>query len=158
MKKLTIVALAVVLAGCSLDIDEIRDEFRDGFYGADFSGFSVYYGDFSAVRCMGDIPSWMTARVQYVVTNEIQGPEYTLYRGWGDCDCYAMLYMDIAFVRFGVKCDLALVDTGRAVVAGGVINHAVIRLPSGRLVNAQNGTTYTGQIAYVYTFDEVFNK
>jgi hypothetical protein len=154
MRSLAALFLALALSGCALNPDERIDLELHEVY----TGFSLYYGDFSSVRNMSDIPDFMYQRVKYSDTDDPQSPEYTLSRGKGDCDCYAMLYMNIAFVRFGVKCDLAFCDASRQIIEGGKINHAVVRLPSGEYIGAQSGLPYTGPIGYVLDFDEVFSE
>lgn len=154
MRKLAVLLLALTISGCAFQSDEWIDDALHRQY----TGFSLYYGDFSEVYDIDVIPDYMYYRVKYVETDDPQSPEYTLSRGKGDCDCYAILYMNIAFVQFGVKCDLAFCDTSRQIIEGGKINHAVVRLPSGEYIGAQSGLPYTGPIGYVLDFDEVFSE
>lgn len=150
-RLLATISLALLLSSCSFDTwrdDKLRDI---------YTGFPLYYGDFSVIEDMAYIPWYMDNRVEYVSTDTPQSPETTLLRGKGDCDCYALLYMNIAYVRFGIKCDLAFCNI-RKVVDGGKVNHAIIRLPSGEYISAQNGEPYTGSVGYLFTFDEVFSE
>ena len=154
MRYALLVFAALLLSSCAFNPDESIDRQLHDKY----TGFSLYYGDFSEVYHIDCIPDYMHYCVKYSETRKAQSPQETLERGAGDCDCYAMLYMNIAFVRFGVKCDLAFCDTSREIIEGGKVNHAVIRLPDGECLNAQSGEPYTGPIGYVLDFDEVFSK
>lgn len=150
---LTVVFLMVALSGCK-QISDIRS---DMMYKEDFEKVSLYYGDFSKVKSMSLLPYWMGKRIDYVPFNDVREPREVLESGLGDCDGFALVYMNVAYVKYGVKCDLAYVlVNGKAVVSGGKADHAVVRLPSGTYLHAQTGMEYKGDIAYIYTFDEVF--
>jgi hypothetical protein len=157
MKKLYVVFLLTALTVSSCDT--LYNEIDDSRFTSMYSDIPLYYGDFSRVLSPCFISAWMRERVTYESTRRVKYPEETLSSGSGDCDCYALLYMNIMYVCFGIKCDLALVNTGkRHVVAGGKIDHAVVRLPNGTLISAQSGAVFNGKIRYIYYFDEVFSR
>lgn len=145
--------IVLMLSGCQ----QVYNNIADSVYEAEFSNISLYYGDFSGIKDMNQISFWMRRRVTWKYTRSIQSPKETLERGTGDCDGYALLYMNIAYVLFNVKCDLVLTDLDdRKIKEGGTIDHAVVRLPSGKLIDAESGWEYNGPICYIYSFDTVF--
>lgn len=164
MKKIFIIILvAIACSSCSFDVEgkaqEQLDEYRDEQLEKKFTGHTLYYGDFSEIDSIDDIPDYMDRYVDYLKTINAQDPEYTLFIGTGDCDCFALLYQNILFVRFGIKSDLGIVkNTDRHVVEGGRTNHAVIILEEGTPIHAQSGALFTGAIGYMFTFDEVFSR
>lgn len=149
MKHIAIVILTIALTSCQ----EIINIGAELMYEGDYSYIPLYYGDFYGIQSLEDIPRWMRSKVKYEVS-DVQSPRETLDRGKGDCDCYALLYMNIAYILFDIKCDLGLVDKNN----DGNIDHAVVILPSGKLINAQYGTEYNGSTDYEYDFDTVFKR
>jgi hypothetical protein len=92
-------------------------------------------------------------------------PQDTLARGYGDCDDYSILFINLIYILTGEKFSLILVDSNltqyssRAVVDGGFINHAIVQAPNGRYVEPQNGWFLdVPKVGFKYTFHEVFNK
>lgn len=151
MKYFSIALMAFMLTGCQ----QIIDTSANMQYGDDFSGFNLFYGDFSAIDSLWDIPYWMDKYVTFKETTEVLSPKEVMKRGFGDCDGYALLFMNIAYVRFGIKPSLCLVDYSRAIVDGGYVNHAIVKV-NGKYYHAQSGQKYTGSIGYEYSFDHVF--
>lgn len=148
MKNCVILGLVLCLTGCA--------QINDIYYSNMFSDIPLYYADYSSIQDVWGIPYYYYDAVKYAITDDLQTPQETLTKGTADCEGYALLYMNIAYIRFGIKCDLVLTNSGRSIVEGGDIDHAVIRLPSGIMVNAQTGSIYHGPICYIYSFDEVF--
>ena len=147
MKNCVMLGLILCLTGCA--------QINDTYFSARFADIPLYYADYSGIQDVWGIPYYYDA-VKYAITDDLQTPQETLTKGTADCEGYALLYMNIAYIRFGLKCDLVLTLSGRAIVEGGAVDHAVIRLPSGIMVNAQTGSIYHGPICYIYSFDEVF--
>lgn len=155
MKKIIFVFLAFFFVSCS----NIMDGLAESKLSAYFSGIPLCYYDFSSIENIDEIPLWIRSRVSYEITNETLSPEELLKRGKGDCDGYALLYMNIAYIRFGMRCSLCLVDlTDRKIVNGGSINHAVIRFPDGTLIDPQNGDVVFFDVGYEYSFSDVFKE
>ena len=150
MKRIIgIFILVVSLTSCSDVIGLVEDMTYEG----DYSYIPLYYGDFDNIQDTSDIPRWMRSKVQYEVS-DVQSPKETLDKGTGDCDCYAILYMNITYILFDIKCNLVLTNNS----GGDLVNHAVVRLPSGKMINAQTGTDYNGPTYYEYDFDIVFKR
>jgi len=143
--------LSILLTGCQ----QIYNIAADQQYGNGFSDIPLYYGDFSEIETIDDISSWMRSRVSYRITDTVLSPEEVLDSGYCDCDGYALLYMNISYVRFGVKPSFGLVKQGKKIVHGGEIDHAVVKL-HGNYINAQSGSLFTGKVGYEYSFDHVF--
>lgn len=148
MKNCVILGLVLCLTGCYVPT-------LDTIYSRTFHNIPLYYADYSKVKGIWDIPTYYTT-ISYKPTSGVQTPQETMERGTGDCDCFTLLYMNIAYCRFGLKCNLVLTDPQRTVVAGGKVNHTVVQLPSGLLIEAETGSIYHGTISYIYSFDEVF--
>lgn len=147
--------ISTLFSSCAL-----RDMYIDDVLMEKYTGFSLYYQeDFSQIPNIECISWYMENHVTYKKTKERQSPKETMLKGTGDCDCLALLYMNIAYLVFGVKCDLAFCEPSeREIVDGGDVTHAVVRLPGGVYINAQDSSVYTGLIGYIFTFDEVFSK
>jgi hypothetical protein len=155
MKKIIIMGLVSLLfSSCS-----IYNEIGDYVYSYRFSDISLYYGDFSEIESVDKISKWINTKIKYEKTKDILTPEEILQKGKCDCDGYSLLFMNIAYVRFGIKCSLSLVDTkDRKVVEGGDINHAIVKLPNGILIEPQTGRKVYYDVCFEYTFDEIFIK
>jgi len=156
MKK----ALLLIVAFLSLtSCKQIYDTQQEAYNQKMFSDIPVYYGNFEGLETLEDITPWINSRVTYKETDRVLSPEECIIRGQCDCDGYALLWMNIAYVQFGIECDLILVkDESRKIEAGGTINHALVRLPNGTQIAPQNGEKRNYTVRYSYHFDEVFNK
>lgn len=155
MKKLSILLLCLVLVGCQ-DIINFNE---DLLLGDMFSGIPLYYGDFRAVQSLSTISLYLGDRIYYEPTNGVQTPAQIFRRRRADCDGYALCWMNIAYIRFGIKTDLCIVkaEGSRRVESGGTdYNHAVVRLPDGRQMDAQSGRIVKYTVKYSYSFDDVF--
>lgn len=149
MNKIILVIVSVLFfSSCDFAVD--------GFFSEIFKDIPLYYGDFTEIENEGQISPWINARVEYKKIGDGQSPKETLRRGEGDCDSFVLLYMNILYVRFGIKSTFCLVVSGRNIVEGGFVNHAIIRMPSGRLIEAQQGKMVDYSIGYEYSFDHVF--
>lgn len=154
MKNVILVLLVVGgLSGCKQIVD----------YGTDcaaadrYSNTPLYYGNFSFIRDETLIPFWMDQRVTYKMSNDLATPEQTVITGYGDCEEFALLYLNIMYIRFGKKGDLCLVVHGRTVEAGGrECNHAVVRYGS-TLIEPRTGNQVYYTVCYSYKFDDIFN-
>jgi hypothetical protein len=145
--------LAVFFVGCS----QITDIYCDSQY-ADVYKTRIYRGDFSEIKSISDIHKWINARVQYKSDEgeNVCSLEETLTSGYGDCEEIARIYLDVLYVRFGIKGDYCLVDFGdRKIEEGGFCNHAAIRY-NGTLIEPKSGLQETYKISFSYTFDEIF--
>lgn len=156
MKKiLAIVLFLLLLISC--------DVLSDIYYFNLAKNHELYYGDFGEIETFEDISDFIKSKVHYQSDGKdiYSNPEEVLNRGYGDCDDYAILFMNIAYVELGLKFDLSLVysteNNQREIDKGGWIDHAVVML-HGKLYSAYEGTIITEYYSsYHYTFYEVFN-
>ena len=91
-----------------------------------------------------------------------QSPEITMRKRTGDCEDYALLFMNLAYIISNgeVLMDLVLVKdfgTPRTIVNGGIPNHAQISY-QGIIYEAQTGYPIYNSVMYRYIFWEVFKK
>lgn len=162
MKKiLLLIVITMMVVGCS-SLWPTQDEYADSVFSARASGHNLYYGDFSEILVLEDISTWIMARIVYVPdkTDSWDDPEVVLERGYGDCDDYALLVMNIAYIVFGIEFDLVLVDTNKVKIIeeGGTINHASVAIED-LVLNVYNLSQYSLDvpIAFRYNFWYVFN-
>jgi len=127
------------------------------------SGHFLYDPDLSDIYTFKDVAEYIQGEIFYFpdMIDSIDNPEEVLTRGYGDCDDYALLFMNIAYFELGVKFDLASVyvnstDT-RMIVNGGFVNHAMVSL-NGILYSAYTGEVVEdNEISYLCFFDFVFS-
>lgn len=152
--QIMVLLFVLALSACQVNPDELRDE----AYAEDYRNIVLYYGDFTTIPRLSFVPSWIDAHTTFIAGLETRDPREVVESGLVDCDGVALLYANIAYVKFGLKCSLCLTNYSRSILSGGKVNHAVVRLPDGTVIEPQTGEPYTGSIGYEYTFDEVFIK
>lgn len=157
MKK---ILFSIIICSIFISCDNpVFNNISDYIYEEEFSNIPLYYSDFSEIKNIAQIPLWMKSKISYEKTDEVLSPEEILTRGKCDCDGFAILYMNIAYVRFGIKCSLCIVDqNSKEIIDGGIGNHAIVRLPDGTLIAAQTGRVATYDVGYEYDFDDVFSR
>jgi len=161
MKQFMVILAVVLLTGCQ-QIDAFMDGCIDQ-YNKKYYKTSLYYGDFSMIKSVNKIGVFIINNIHYkfeVNGNYVQSPYETLSLGTGDCEDFALLYMNILYVRFGIKSELIFVDSKdvsyRTVENGELFDHCMVRLADGTIVEPQNGFYYSVEVQYSYTFDEIF--
>jgi hypothetical protein len=175
MKKLLIIFIAIWgFLGCKGLLWD--GDWKDIVYSEYASNHNLYYGNFDTVKALDYVVPWIWTFVRYAVEviDVWSSPRTTVERGYGDCDDIVILAMNIAYVVFGIKFDLVLVNTldvrsitghvcpfhdySRSSVGGGSVNHAMI-YRNGKVYEAQRNLTEPVNIAieYIYPFDEVLN-
>lgn len=151
-----IIIVSLIFVSCD---NPVFNTISDYIYEEEFSDIPLYYSDFSEIENINQIPLWMKSKISYEKTDEVLSPEEILTRGKCDCDGFAILYMNIAYVRFGIKCSLCIVDqNSKEIIDGGIGNHAIVRLPDGTLIEPQNGKIIYYDVGYEYDFDDVFSR
>lgn len=85
------------------------------------------------------------------VSGIVQNPSETLFLGTGDCEDFAILYIDLMALWFGIECNLILVSTDND-----TINHAVVELPDGTLINAENSQVVYYKVEHRIEYDNLF--
>ena len=122
--SMIIVLISLLTISCDMMIDANLTEKAEGH--------TLYETDFSGIDSYEDIAVWIEERVEYRSenTDEWLNPAETLARGYGDCDDFAILFINIAYFRFGVKGNLIAVDANqsRSIVSGGQVNHAIVEI------------------------------
>jgi hypothetical protein len=160
-KIFLILASSFLFFSCQLVTQGI-DIGQDVYNTAQFSEVSVFKSSFPAITTQEDVCPWIKKMVTYRKSGDsaFPSPKQTLLLGYGDCKAFSTLYMDIMYVKFGIKTELCLVDSdeNRSIEAGGKINHAIVRLPSGKLINPQSGEMVHYTVKFSYSFDTVFNQ
>ncbi len=116
-----IVGVSLFFASCELD---------PGY--KYFNRYNLYYDDYSSIENYTDISNWINDRVYYKV-DKIEwwsSPLETVTRGYGDCDDFSILFINIAYIVFDVKSELIAVDIDnmRTVVSGGNATHALVKI------------------------------
>ena len=148
------VIVIILFSSCSFN------QVCDSFYQTRFKKMNLYYDDYSNIYSYSDIASWINNRITYQQDkfDYWSAPSDVIARGYGDCDDYALLFINIAYIVFGDECNLILVDKAslRTVVKGGVVNHAMVE-KDGEFINQYSGgiITYV-KVGFTYTFDELF--
>lgn len=148
---------ALALSSCSAVFDMTMD--ASNMLKCD--GMELYHAGFAEIEEPDDIARWIYANIKYEwdYVDHWQTPKETMDSRTGDCEDMAILYINILYVRFGVKADMALVnDDGRQIVDGGWYNHAVVALPDGRLISAQGGRLCDESMCFLYTFKDLFDN
>ncbi len=160
MKKIVSVMLIIVMMGCNL---VVGDDFNDGVNLRKIQKTNlIYMEEWEELENWQDIVMWIWAKVYYSPDGEKDiwsTPLETLNRGKGDCEDFVILFMNIYYVRFGVKLDMVVLDMNkRTKVNGGYFNHAEVLLEDGKTLCVQIGGLGQGQsISYRYEFDLFFN-
>lgn len=123
--------------------------------------YNLYYGNFEGITDFKTLSVWIKKNVEY--KNEYpdrwSDPRAVVSRGYGDCDDYALLYLNIAYILWGVELDFVAVNNLNRQDPEIEPNHAEIRY------RWNNYDIYTGEridevtyIHYMYEFDELFRR
>lgn len=164
MKKIILVVLVVMMSlSCSLGYD-VYSEVQDEIFKIKINKSDIFYhDDFLELETVSDISDYLAEHVTYKMDewngylDYWQTPQETFERGFGDCEDFVILFINIYYVVFGEKCDLVGIDNSREVVEGGIATHAIIQLPSGLYYNARNGYIWEGCTPkYIYDFNLLF--
>lgn len=158
MKKFLILGcILVILGSCRLTS---IDETTDAKYKELASGHSLYFNDlFYNLTSINTISGFIWSNHSYKTDNTDiwSNPETTFKRGYGDCEDFVILFMNILYISTGTKANLVLVDTNdRSIVEGGEVNHAVVEV-NGVLYEPTLGIVVNYPVRYRYKFNEVFN-
>lgn len=166
MKKIIIaLIIAAIFSSCDL--------YHNTLYYSRAVNHKLYSADFGNIEDYHYINAWIKNHVKYKTESydNWSDPETTVNRGYGDCEDMALLFMNIAYFKLNVKCNLILVDcyneTDREIinqhipqyyiVDGGYINHAIIEM-DGIYIDPMFGIVKYSKIGYKYTFNEVFGE
>ena len=84
----------------------------------------IYMEEWEELENWQDIVMWIWAKVYYSPDGEKDiwsTPLETLNRGKGDCEDFVILFMNIYYVRFGVKLDMVVLDMNKRTKVNGVV-------------------------------------
>lgn len=157
MKKIIgLCMIMVVFMGCELPT---TDDILSVGYKEELQT-QIYYGDFSTIKTQADVIPWIRSHVIYKSDpegeNVINSLSETIALGYGDCEEFALLYLDIMYVKFDVKGQFQLVNaSARQVANGGDCNHAVVYVNNIQ-IEPQTGYHINYGVAFYYDFDEIF--
>lgn len=150
---------ALLLSGCNL--------LADSYLGYNYSGKSVYYGDFSEIKTVDEIAPWLKAHIIYDASNSgvFHNPADTIGSGRGCCTDFTIAWLNLAYVNFGIKAEAVVINyeqASKSIVSGGIdYDHSVVRY-NGVILEPQSGAgkTYSANtvIYYAYSFDDIFTK
>ena len=155
-----IVLLVILFSGCNALIDADLE--------SKATGHELYQIDIKSITVLTDISLYIKACIQYRedATDAWANPQETIERGYGDCDDMAILFMNIAYFEFGIKCDFVAVNSAnvtkrdypysQTIVSGGSVNHALVYY-DGNYYDPLCGLVNCEKVGYTYSFDEVFN-
>jgi len=146
----------IAFMGCQMPNS---DEFSDKAYKEDLQT-QIYYGDFSSITTCACVIPWIRSHMVYKSDPEgeniVNSLSKTIALGYGDCEEFALMYLDIMYVKFSIKGQLQIVDNNsRQVANGGDGNHAIVCI-DGVQIEPQTGYRVDYKVAYYYDFDEIF--
>jgi hypothetical protein len=193
MKKILVilsVIFSVIIVGCNITAEENMD--------ADFlekaKGHKLYNFNLGIVDIQDDLDErvdklsiWISENTRYVSDEKgydiWSDPKVTVDRGYGDCDDFAILLMDLIYYEMNMVSNFVAVDANKvslrdpdqvkymsqsviniidasnirndAIVGGGIPNHVLVEL-CGRLYDGRCGRVYCDSIEFRYQFHEVF--
>lgn len=159
MKKIILVVLVMMMSlSCSLGYD-VYSGIQDEIFKIKINKSGIFYHeDFLELKTVSDISNYLDKHVTYKMDewngrlDYWQTPQETFKRGFGDCEDFVILFINIYYVVFGEKCDLVGVYTNREVVEGGDVNHSIVRLSTGEYYEATGGF-FWGDCTPRYTYD-----
>lgn len=168
--KIVVVIVGIMFMGCNLEpqaetVREVLTVFGnyDSELGEKASGHILTYdNDWKTLENFQEIASWISDNVTYKadINDTWSNPQVVLDRGYGDCDDFALLFMNIAYIVFGIEMDFVLVfQESRTYEQGGDINHAEVRYNGDHYcIYSGNKIRYEQACAYSYDFNQVFSN
>ena len=156
-----LLAASALLASCALEpylVDQ-REAYMDDYLEKRFTKRTLFKGPFPDVRVPADIVRYLQNHIAFRTVDAVRDPEEIFASGYGDCESYALGYANIAYVQFGIKCDVSVVkyDPALHIEKGTMdVDHAVVRYPDGTIIEPQTGKRKAYEVCYWYSFDEVF--
>jgi hypothetical protein len=155
MKKIFLIFIVVIeFLGCDIYIDKQFSDIAEGH--------TLYYlPEWKDLDTYPKIAKWINNHVNYKTESRYehnwQNPEYTLQRGYGDCEDIALLFMNIYYVSTGNKMDLILVLlSNKQIVKGGKIDHAMLLYQNAIIETYSAGSVlnelYWGSLKISFTF------
>ena len=159
MEKIIIILIGIVFTGCTLEYSpEELNQLQDDEFNSKINKTEIYYNnDFNDLKTIEDIIFYMRSNIElrFEEVDTWSTAEETLSRGYGDCEDFAIVFMNIYYIVAGNKSDLVAVFY-RDIVEGGNVNHAMVLLNDSIIISAQSGIEYSFLISYKYDFDLFF--
>ena len=161
MKKIVLILLVLVSVGCSL-YDSIYSEIADDTYEREIQKANIFYHeDFYTLHSISDIQEYLNKNMEYKSDGgdgDVWSTAKEIFtRGYGDCEDYAILFINIYYVVFGVKLSVVAIASYREVVAGGEAGHLLVELSTNILISPRSGRIdRSSPVLYRYSFDLFF--
>ena len=153
MKGLVIIIIVLLSMSCQIAW-EISDEiYYSQIEVSDIEKFELpqfVNSNFSIAMYIRDLIEFR------IIENEIPSVQTVLEQGYGDCTGFCVIFINIYYQIHGEKCNMVFVEQNRGVVNGGEVDHAVVELPDGTLIEPQTGKAVNYNIGYRYKFNELF--
>jgi hypothetical protein len=141
-----------------------------------FAGKELFYSEeFEKITSTSGICNYIDSSYtyEYDAVGYCKNPEETFNSRKGDCEDFAVLFLNICYYKYNIKGSIVLINTNelpylypksRNIVGGGEINHAVVLFngiiydPSFPIDYSMIGTFEQRKniIKYQYSFDEIF--
>ena len=152
MKKIiTLIALLIIsVSSCDLLGDPFDLWVRAELERVEF--MDIPAEDLIGVNSIQDAIDWVGDRIFYrsYEYDNIKSPKKTLEDGFGDCEDYVLLVMNVVYCALGIRMDFAIIDW----LHDGTL-HAVL-LYNGNLYDAQSGCLHYEEVEYLYLFKTAF--
>jgi hypothetical protein len=154
--------LIINITGCKF----ISDIYYNCYYGILIEGKKLYYDKrFSEIeKNFESIANWIKENIEYTIetktSDTFKNPERAIKEGYGDCDTYTILFMNIAYFVMDIKVDCVLVNPSeRIIIDGGLTNHAEIWY-NGYCYDIYSGYRYPlgVSVGFLYYFEWVFGR
>jgi hypothetical protein len=166
-KVLLLLILIIVFMGCQVGVNpevavEKTPEELDAYYENVICGKEIYYSEkFTKATSPMLIGFWIFCTLDYASDDVDEGasPRETMERGYGDCEDFCILFVNIYYINTGKKLDIGIVRyNDRAIVNGTWGNHAVV-LDEDIIIEGQTGAYADySKTEFRYTFDEIFGE
>lgn len=156
--KVVLLLCAIFFLNCSMFIDTTCTIL--------YSNKGLYDSvEFDCINSIQDIAKYYNNNGYYYkadIGDYCKTPKEMVNDKYGDCEDYAVLFLNICKVRMNIEGSLIVVNLNdRAIVSGGFVNHVMVVI-NGRVYEPQNGSelsTYEyweSRIGYIYSFGTIF--
>ncbi len=157
MRQLIIIISIISITSCSWN-NFVDSEIFSHLEPIQLYDYAEY--DLTEITTYREIALFNRSLINYQTESgeKMTSPKDTINLGFGDCDEYALMFMNVAYLTQDVKMSFVMINLERSVVSGGNGNHYDV-MYEGVVYSAQTGRVSEQQeILYSYTFDEVFGE
>jgi hypothetical protein len=151
-----IILILIILAALS-SCDMLQDGFNYSKIGG---GYELTYSEeWDGITTYGEAMNWIYNNITYKHSSydDWQSPSTTMSLRSGDCEDMAILFVNIVYVKFGIKANIVAYDSTRTVVEGGSISHIIAEYDGVFYDPMINRVVNSGiSVGYIYIFKELF--